>query len=80
MGTSSSLPVPAILEPFRFGWENNASGTALLLITTTNIPGSLRTVNLPVNAKELHKTCARVQLKNNTELANAVDYITQFQL
>ena len=38
-------PVPAILEPFYFGWKNDASGTTPLLTTKTNIADHLRTTS-----------------------------------
>ena len=48
-------PVPAILEPFKLEVKNDASGTDPFLITEENVPDSLRTMKLLVDAKELHK-------------------------
>ena len=51
----AAQPVSAILEPFELEVKNEASGKDQFLITEANVPGSLRTVKLLVNAKELHK-------------------------
>ena len=54
MGTSSSAH-SSHLRAIKILLENDASGTDPFLITEANVPDSLRTVKLLVNAKELRK-------------------------
>ena len=51
----AAQPVPAILEPFNFGWKNDVSGTAPLMTTKTNTPDHLRTASLCKCKKGVYK-------------------------
>ena len=50
-------PFPAILEPFHFGWKNDASGTTPSLSTKTNIPDHLRTASFCKCEKGCTRNC-----------------------
>ena len=50
-------PVPAILEPFHFGWKNDASGPTPSLTTKTNIPEHLRTASFCKCKKGCTRNC-----------------------
>ena len=41
----AAQPVPAILEPFKYGWKSDTTGTAPLLTTSANVPDSLMTAS-----------------------------------
>ena len=51
----AAQPVPAILEPFHFGWKNDVSRKAPLMTTKTNIPDHLRTASLCKCKKKVYK-------------------------
>lgn len=53
----AAQPVPAILEPFKFGWKNDASGTAPLLTIRANVPDSLRTASFCKCKKGCTRNC-----------------------
>lgn len=53
----AAQPVPAILEPFKFGWKNDANGTAPLLTIRANVPDSLRTASFCKCKKGCTRNC-----------------------